>query len=82
MLGASLNYLKRNYINNFADLFFTKVYLDPDTKRLVPHPRLLFSVGDPGPHVFGPPESGTISQRYGSGTGTFSFLIKALGGLK
>jgi hypothetical protein len=27
------------------------------------------SVGDPDPHVFGPPESGSISQRYGSGPG-------------
>ncbi len=38
------------------------------------------SVGDPDPHVFGPPGSGSISQRYGSGS--FSFLIKVLSGLK
>ncbi len=30
------------------------------------------SVGDPDPHVFGPPESGFISQRYGSGVGSGS----------
>jgi hypothetical protein len=44
-------------------------------------------VGDPDPqdpHVFGPPGSGSISQRYGSGSGsgTFPFLIKVLSGLK
>jgi hypothetical protein len=27
---------------------------------------LLASVGDPDPHVFGPPGSGSISQMYGS----------------
>ncbi len=27
---------------------------------------LLYSVGDPNPHVFGPPGFGSISQRYGS----------------
>jgi hypothetical protein len=25
----------------------------------------------PDPHVFGPPDSGSISQRYGSGSGSF-----------
>jgi hypothetical protein len=32
------------------------------------HPRSAHSVGDPDPHVFGPPGSGSesISQRYGS----------------
>ncbi len=29
------------------------------------------SVGDPDPHVFGPPGSGSISQWYGSGIGSF-----------
>jgi hypothetical protein len=29
------------------------------------------SVPDPDPHVFGPPGSGSISQRYGSGSGCF-----------
>ncbi len=34
------------------------------------------SVGDPKPdtHVFGPPGSGSVSQRYGSGS--FHFLIR------
>jgi hypothetical protein len=32
------------------------------------------------PHVFGPPRSGSISQRYGSGS--FMFLIDVLSGLK
>jgi hypothetical protein len=46
------------------------------------------SVGDP--HVFGPPGSGSISKRCGSGfgsrsgsgSGSFSFLINVLSGLK
>ncbi len=41
------------------------------------------SVVDPDPqdpHVFGPPGSGSISQRYGSGS--FSFLVNVLSGLK
>ncbi len=29
------------------------------------------SVADPDPHVFGPPGSGSTSQRYGSGSGSF-----------
>jgi hypothetical protein len=45
---------------------------------------LLTSVGDPDPHVFGPPGSGSISQRFGSGSGSgsFPFLINVLSGLK
>jgi hypothetical protein len=37
-------------------------------------------VGDPVPHVFGPPRSGSNSQRYGSGS--FPFLINVLSRLK
>jgi hypothetical protein len=49
--------------------------------------KLQASVGDPDPqdlHVFGPPGSGfgSISQRCGSGTGSFSFLINVLSELK
>ncbi len=42
------------------------------------------SVGDPDqdPYVFGPPGSGSISQRYGSGSGSFPSLIKVLIELK
>jgi hypothetical protein len=42
----------------------------------------LRSVGDsdPDPHVFGPPGSGSVRQRYGSGS--FPLLIKVLSGLK
>jgi hypothetical protein len=40
------------------------------------------SVGDPestgDPHVFGPPGPGSISQRYGPGSGSFPFLIEVL----
>jgi hypothetical protein len=32
----------------------------------------VFSVGDPDPHVFGPSGYGSISQRYGSGSGSSS----------
>ena len=42
--------------------------------------RLSGSVGDPDPHVLGP--SGSTSQRYGSGSGNFLFLIKMLSRLK
>jgi hypothetical protein len=38
------------------------------------------SVWDPDPDVFGPPGSGSISQRFGSGS--FPFLIQVLNGLK
>jgi hypothetical protein len=45
------------------------------------------SVGDPDPqdpHVFGPPGSGSISQRYryrsGSGSGSFPFLLNVSSG--
>jgi|LakMenEpi03Aug12_release.lakeMendotaPanAssembly.Ray.scaffolds.fasta_scaffold2815877_1 hypothetical protein len=34
------------------------------------------------PHVFGPPGSGSASQRYGSRSGSFPFLIKVFSGLK
>ncbi len=48
-------------------------------------PTVSGSVGDPDPdqqdpHVFGPPGSGSFSQRYGSGS--FPFLIKVLKCLK
>jgi hypothetical protein len=33
-----------------------------------PAGQLLSSVADPDPHVFGPPGSGSTSQRYGSGS--------------
>jgi hypothetical protein len=48
------------------------------------------SVGDPDPepdldpqdpHVFGHAGSGSISQRYGSGSRSFPFLIKVLSGM-
>ncbi len=41
---------------------------DPDTN---PDPDL------PDPHVFGPPGSGSISPRYGSGSGSGSFYHHA-----
>ncbi len=53
--------------------------------------RVLQSVGYPDPEpdpdpqdsrVFGPPGSGSISQRYGSGSGSFPFLIDMLSGIE
>jgi hypothetical protein len=38
---------------------------------------LLSSVADPDPYVFGPPGSGFISQRFGSGSGSGSFYHQA-----
>jgi hypothetical protein len=51
-------------------------YLHPDWIRI--------QFGDPDPLVFGPPGSGSVSQRYesGLGSGSFPFLIKMLSGLK
>jgi hypothetical protein len=43
---------------------------------------VLVAVGDPDPHVFVPPGSGSINQRYGSVSGSYPFLIKVLSGLK
>jgi hypothetical protein len=37
-------------------------------------PTLPVSVGDPDPHIFGPPGSGSFRQSYGSGSGSFPFL--------
>jgi hypothetical protein len=50
--------------------------------NFVPWLMITISVGDQ--HVFGPPRSGSISQRYRSGSGSifFPFLIKVLSGLK
>jgi hypothetical protein len=41
--------------------------------------KILLSVGDPDlqDDVFGPPRSGSFSQWYGSGSGSFPFLINA-----
>jgi hypothetical protein len=39
-------------------------------------------VGDTDRHVNGSPGSGSISQRYGSGSRSFPFLIKVFSGLK
>jgi hypothetical protein len=36
---------------------------------------------DPDPHGFGPPGSGS-SKRFGSGSGSFPFIIQVLSGLK
>jgi hypothetical protein len=45
---------------------------------------LLTSVEYPDPHAFGPPESGSgsISQRYGSGSFPFLINVLSLSGLK
>jgi hypothetical protein len=52
-----------------------------DTSHLLKHINIKeTSVGDPDPHVFGPPGSGFICRR--SGSGSFPFLIKVLSGPK
>ncbi len=56
-------------------------------KGSVPHElffpfAVLSSVGYLYPDVFDPPGSGSITQRYRSGSGSFPFLIKVLIGLK
>jgi hypothetical protein len=62
---------------------------DPDRKRVrdelvvrqgFSFPLVYFSVGDPepdshDPHVFGPPGSGSISKRYGSGSGSVPLTL-------
>jgi hypothetical protein len=40
------------------------------------------SESKPDPHVLGPPGFESISQMYGSGSGSVPFLIKVLSGLK
>jgi hypothetical protein len=47
-------------------------------------PQIKTSVPDPDLYVFGPPgyASGSVVHKYGSGSGSFSFLIKVLSGLK
>jgi hypothetical protein len=37
---------------------------------------LVGSVADPDPYVFGPPGSGSVSQRHGSGSGSFCHQAK------
>jgi hypothetical protein len=57
---------RTEFAKNLRALLLRKIY------GLLP---LLASVADPNrdPHVFGPPRlgSGSISQRYGSGSGSF-----------
>jgi hypothetical protein len=43
--------------------YYFLVILSPFSRKI--------SVADPDPHVCGPPGSGSISQRYGSGSGYF-----------
>jgi hypothetical protein len=51
-----------------------KHYNLPQTRKNFPLPTLIIGVPDPDPpdpHVFGPPGSDSISQRYASGSGFF-----------
>ncbi len=45
-------------------------------------PIFMISVGNPDPHVFGPPYSGSISHRHGPGSGSIPFLLDVLSWLK
>ncbi len=53
-------------------------------QRMGPSRYSLTSVGDPDPHVFGPPGSGSITLCFvsRSGAGSFHLLKKVLSGLK
>jgi hypothetical protein len=51
-----------------------------DVKPRLTHRGLATNVGDPDPHVFGPPGSGSISQKYGSGS--LPLVVKVLNVLK
>jgi hypothetical protein len=57
---------------------------DPHTaytdKRISMIYRIPVRIRNPDPHIFGPPGSGSIGQRYGSGS--YPFFIKVLSGLK
>jgi hypothetical protein len=63
--------------------FFWIRIQDLPIRILLHFPKVKLGVGDPDrhdPHVLGPP--GSISHRYGSGCGSFPFLIKVLSGMK
>ncbi len=60
---------------HFPIKYLNNKFSDPDPYRKIPKT----SVGDPDPlepHVFGHPGSESIGQMYGSGSGSFPFLIK------
>ena len=60
--------------------FLTLLYLRTTVSNDVLAKLPLSSVWDPDPPVFGPPGYGSISQRYGSGSGSFPFLINVFSG--
>jgi hypothetical protein len=65
------------YPTNFAPNFGIKTVLCYKILKKIPSEESLplRSVGDSqDPNVFGPPGSGSISQRYGSESGSFHFL--------
>ncbi len=51
-----------------------------EVSQLIQLPVVGISVGDPDPHVFEPPGSGSVSQMYESGS--FLFVVIVLNGLK
>ncbi len=52
---------------NFVLFFLASFWVGTSVADPDPNP----DPDPPGPHVFGPPGSGSISQRYGSGSGSF-----------
>jgi hypothetical protein len=75
-----MNFKRQSY--DFAPLPFPLSNRDRRTHKKTENHSILSgraqtSVADtdlnPDPHVFGPPGSGSISQRYGSGSGSGSF---------
>jgi hypothetical protein len=59
---------------SYQQIYFLTQHL-PSFPPKSPQLFLQSSVEDPDLHVFGPPESGFFSQRYGSGSGYGSFLF-------
>jgi hypothetical protein len=82
--GSASVLMSPRSVSSLAIFFRTRRMIFPDLEiRIIKcsHPS---SVGDPD--VFGPSGPGSISQRYGSGSGagfeSFPYLMKGLSGLK
>ncbi len=78
-----------SYSNQVGILWTLYPFLHVEGVRILPRSisfsTLFSSVGDPDsqdPHIFGSPESGSVSQMFVSGSRSFPFLIMVLSGLK
>jgi hypothetical protein len=73
-LGTSKKLAKQAVLRIRIHMFLGLLDPDPSARGMDPDP------DPPDPHVFGPPRSGSISQRYGSygsGSGSESFYHQA-----